>query len=832
MKARPTSWIVTAATLVLGLTAVIQRAIFAALVALVLLTSGVHADASGRPDIQTLHLDRTELDEDISNFCGFPVEVHEVGTVRMFSFPDGKAVVELNGQATFSSPFGGRSVTLDSALKITDVSIARLLAGGGRSVTVKSIATGLNYRIPQPGGPIVSAGKGVVTATYTYNAEDYLIDFKVEKDVRTPGLEHLFSVICRAVAGEPLGHASISGTVTDAATGAPLTDVCVVAYDADSGRFKEFSRMNAPDGTYRVPFLPAGRYKVLFVDCGKGEYVRQWYDGKRSFWVGGVVTLRERSNARGIDAALTLAGNVSGTVTDEATGRPVERIHVVLFAPDVNPPPFCPDEILGDAVTDVDGTYSFGGLPAGNYKVGFLDDFFEIEDVPYRRYAPEWYNDKLKFDVADVVHVPLGVRTRGIDAALAVGGTISGTVTDEAGIPLSPVVVGAVPLASIPSSISGGFAVFGFTDPNGQYHLRPGLQAGDYKVVFVDAHFPQPTYALEWYNDKPDFAPADPVTVALGVDTPGIDATLALVGSISGTVTDAATGEPLSDICVSIEPRETAPCSCTMICPGDIAGAFAFGTTGPNGTYTAAAGLPRGDYIVTFDDCSARGYLSEIYNDKQDRAVADPVAVMSGADTPGIDAALALGGSISGTVTDAATGAPVQEICIEIFQDDGKRFGPPCPPGLPCPVSVTAGDGTYRVDRLPGGEYAVEFSECFSQFFSGFRGFLPEFYNDKPDLASADRVTVTVGVDTAGVAVALARAPLGLCVPTCGDTCAGGATGCSQPCDAGTSDCVCASTIEGTAACIQAVCTFFACKSSADCLRFGAVCHTEQCCGS
>src|SRR5439155_22159681 len=59
MKARPTSWIVTAATLVLGLTAVIQRAIFAALVALVLLTSGVHADAPGRPDIQTLHLDRS-----------------------------------------------------------------------------------------------------------------------------------------------------------------------------------------------------------------------------------------------------------------------------------------------------------------------------------------------------------------------------------------------------------------------------------------------------------------------------------------------------------------------------------------------------------------------------------------------------------------------------------------------------------------------------------------------------------------------------------------------------------------------------------------------------
>ena len=72
----------------------------------------------------------------------------------MFAFPDGKAVVEVNGTATFSSPAGGKSVTLDSTLKITDTSVARLLAGGARSITVKSIATGLNYRIPQPRGPV------------------------------------------------------------------------------------------------------------------------------------------------------------------------------------------------------------------------------------------------------------------------------------------------------------------------------------------------------------------------------------------------------------------------------------------------------------------------------------------------------------------------------------------------------------------------------------------------------------------------------------------------------------------------------------------------------
>src|ERR1044071_2746370 len=60
------------------------------------------AAAARKPAIQKPRIDQTQSDEEISSFCGFPVDVHEIGTVRLFTFADGKAVVEVNEQSTFS----------------------------------------------------------------------------------------------------------------------------------------------------------------------------------------------------------------------------------------------------------------------------------------------------------------------------------------------------------------------------------------------------------------------------------------------------------------------------------------------------------------------------------------------------------------------------------------------------------------------------------------------------------------------------------------------------------------------------------------------------------
>lgn len=66
------------------------------------------------------------------------------------------------------------------------------------------------------------------------------------------------------------------------------------------------------------------------------------------------------------------------------------------------------------------------------------------------------------------------------------------------------------------------------------------------------------------------------------------------------------------------------------------------------------------------------------------------------------------------------------------------------------------------------------------------------------------------------------------CVPTCSDTCAGSATSCLQPCAGGTIGCACVSTVEGNA-CVQEICTFVTCTTSADCGP-GEVCFTQGCC--
>ena len=72
--------------------------------------------------------------------------------------------------------------------------------------------------------------------------------------------------------------------------------------------------------------------------------------------------------------------------------------------------------------------------------------------------------------------------------------------------------------------------------------------------------------------------------------------------------------------------------------------------------------------------------------------------------------------------------------------------------------------------------------------------------------------------------------PRAFCVPTCADTCSGTATACNQTCAAGTTGCACVSTTDGTPACVQEVCTFTVCTSTADCGP-GAVCFTQGCCG-
>lgn len=104
-------------------------------------------------------------------------------------------------------------------------------------------------------------------------------------------------------------------------------------------------------------------------------------------------------------------------------------------------------------------------------------------------------------------------------------------------------------------------------------------------------------------------------------------------GKIGGLVTNEL-GEALEDICVYANPNSFR----------GYYDYFGYARSASDGTYEID-GLREGDYRISFYDCNyfdEIDYVFEFYNDKQDYDDADPVSVVSGQTTAGINAALAI----------------------------------------------------------------------------------------------------------------------------------------------------------------------------------------------
>ena len=212
--------------------------------------------------------------------------------------------------------------------------------------------------------------------------------------------------------------------------------------------------------------------------------------------------------------------------------------------------------------------------------------------------------------------------------------------------------------------------------------------------------------------------------IQIGVwDSGVLEMQLYLPGSISGVVSDPD-GQPFEFACVDSSP-------------------FGFGYTGPGGAYSIV-GLPPGDYTVSFFDCYSGRYIGEYYDDAPTRSEATPVPVVSGGATTNINASLALGGSIVGNVAAPEVTDGSGEICILAKGSipDNYAWG------------YVAQDGAYEVVGLPTDTYKVKFEPCFTS------SLVAEWYQDRPDEASADPVEVTQGSTTTLDDVQLSNSPL------------------------------------------------------------------------
>ena len=231
--------------------------------------------------------------------------------------------------------------------------------------------------------------------------------------------------------------------------------------------------------------------------------------------------------------------------------------------------------------------------------------------------------------------------------ASAQTGTITGTVTGEGVGPLNGV--------HLDFFNQSNFFESALTDASGVYTVD--LPPGSYKVVTGQP----PQWAGEVYPNvhcfgrcsDPLFTPGSfVVTVTASNTTAGIDFALEPAGSISGTVIDAATMDPIPVTVIHVYGDSGSELNAT----------FAL-----NGAFTLSD-LPARTYRVAAE--AVFPYFSEVYDDlscgpdpctASMAATGTPVVLASGQNLTGIDFALHQGGSITGTVTNAGTGAPLSQ---------------------------------------------------------------------------------------------------------------------------------------------------------------------------
>jgi hypothetical protein len=239
--------------------------------------------------------------------------------------------------------------------------------------------------------------------------------------------------------------------------------------------------------------------------------------------------------------------------------------------------------------------------------------------------------------------------------------------------------------------------------------------------------------------------------VAVLVGCVGLLATAPVVaastGAISGTVTEAAgTHKGLANIVVEASRNtEEEP----------------FGTaTNANGEYTLTApgpGLPKGEYTVTFHPAGAVNLVPQTYKEK--------VPVEEGQTTKNINAAMQVGGEITGTVTDAGTHVGLAKIIVLACNVNVYVNGGSCSAS-----AFTDAKGEYTLLGMETGSYNVLFSP--EEYVPG--PYVTQYYNNQPSLASANPVAVIQGSVTSGIDAALIatllKAPLNNGLPAISGT--------------------------------------------------------------
>ncbi len=126
---------------------------------------------------------------------------------------------------------------------------------------------------------------------------------------------------------DPAG--TITGTVTR--NGANASGICVSALDPGNEAIHYAEATTSSTGTYTLPGLQTGTYKVFFDDCGPGGTDAKYYNQQSTYATANVVIVTAPSATSGINAAFGGAPAPTVTIISGPTGSTSERRPTFAF---------------------------------------------------------------------------------------------------------------------------------------------------------------------------------------------------------------------------------------------------------------------------------------------------------------------------------------------------------------------------------------------------------------------------------------------------------------------------------------------------------------------
>jgi len=476
------------------------------------------------------------------------------------------------------------SVVDGNSLPMANASVSIAYAGGLPSVAGTTDKTGQVSFSAQPSG---------VSATITATS----FDRSLSSSQTTTFVSGSNSVTLTLVALP----GTISGQVVDVSTKNPLPNVTITVVDWNNNPVARGGTDKS--GNYFFQGLIAGSYALTFSTAG--------YDSQTI-----TVAVQAGQNSTANVSLSPSRATLAGTVTDAATNAPIGGVTVSVGSG-------------ANVTTAADGTFVVTGIVPGTYTVSF---------------SAQGYIS------ASVSNVQLtGGQTTTLNGALVAIDPNLARVTVLVGDSTRRAISGAL----VTIQYSNGASVQGTTSASGviDFWNQPvGIDA----TIFVAAS------SQKMQRSIPG-----------GFRAGGNDYELDFP-AVSGFVTDAVTGAPIAGCAVRILDGH-----------GNVLNSTA---TDNSGFYTMS-GISGGTYTMDFTE---PGY--QVFRNVMVGIGPQGGATQNAALTPDT-------GSISGTVTDAASGTPVAGAQVIVFDATNTPVG----------NALTAPDGTYVISNIAPGTYSVVF---------------------------------------------------------------------------------------------------------------------------